>query len=74
MNSLIEMKEPVKQADKLIDIYLKRKNRYYGDINTNELKEEKDDDWVKEIEINEKRPISHKPNSKAKPIKKVNPY
>ena len=35
LDELIESKDSKTQSDKLIDIYMKRKNRYYGDNASN---------------------------------------
>jgi hypothetical protein len=54
LDELIESKDSKTQSDKLIDIYMKRKNRYYGDNASNQkLNEEKDTDWIAEIENKE---------------------
>ena len=66
LNSIIEKKDSKTQAGILIDIYMKRKNRYYGDITTNPLNEETDDKWIKDIEEKEKKALQSKAEAPPK--------
>lgn len=71
LNSVIEKKDSIIQSGLLIDIYMKRKNRYYGDITTNPFNEDKDEVWIKEIEEKEKNSFQPQPNPSPKPKKVI---
>ena len=60
LKSLIEKGDSKIRSCLLIDIYTERRNKNYGDRTTNKFNEENDDDWVKEIEMVEKKVLKEK--------------
>ena len=57
LNKIIEEKIIQNQSNLIIDIYKKKKDKYKGNESTNEINEESDESWIKEIDKKEEKSL-----------------
>ena len=76
LNAIINEKNIYDKTTAIINIYKNKKDSYKGNSNDNNLNNENDEDWLKEINQKEDRPTSNqnviKEDGKKKKVKKHN--